>query len=577
MLRLIVYMDPVENELEKIRDLLSQNPKGLTIEEISQSAPMSRPSAAKYLNVMVARGQAAMRQFGRAKVYSLCERVPFTDMISLTSDLIMIMDKNLFVTQVNDQFLTFFRCNKTDMLEKSLEFTPVGSYLPLDIQTIRDVIDGQILARDLEVSIEGLNHYLRTRIVPLVFESGEQGVAIVMQDITLLKRSQYELERRVQTRTKELVATNRSLQREIQDHKKAEKNLTLSESRYRTLIETIHEGIWVMDHAGITTFVNPTMASILGYLPEDIAGRHLFSYLDEEGITAIRGALNYPQQGPYRYDLRLVRKDGTLVHVLFSFSHLAGNGNGHSAIIAGVMDISDRIMLEKALFQTGKKLSLITSVTRHDVLNLLNGLQMTAGMLEDSVTEPENKKLLEKIKNTASGIEMQMLFSREFKEAGANLPGWVDLDATLSQSLIMMELDGVEVENDLKGLEVYADPLIRKVFPNLVDNAIRHGNGVSRIRFSYHGRGEDVVITCEDNGAGVHDGIKTQIFNKYFGRNHGLGLYLVREILSIYGLSISETGKPGEGARFEILVPKGSFRILQNAASTGEKGSKNPI
>jgi len=202
---------------------------------------------------------------------------------------------------------------------------------------------------------------------------------------------------------------------------------------------------------------------------------------------------------------------------------------------------------------------------------------MTAGMLEDSVTEPENKKLLEKIKNTASGIEMQMLFSREFKEAGANLPGWVDLDATLSQSLIMMELDGVEVENDLKGLEVYADPLIRKVFPNLVDNAIRHGNGVSRIRFSYHGRGEDVVITCEDNGAGVHDGIKTQIFNKYFGRNHGLGLYLVREILSIYVLSISETGKPGEGARFEILVPKGSFRILQNAASTGEKGSKNPI
>ncbi len=526
---------------------------------------------------MVARGQAAMRQYGRAKVYSLCERVPFTDMISLTSDLIMIMDKNLFVTQVNNQFLTFFRCEKTDILEKSLEFTPVGGYLSLDIQTVRDVIDGQVMARDLEVTMEGMKHYLRTRIVPLIFESGEQGVAIVMHDITLLKRSQYELERRVQTRTKELVAANRSLQREIQDHKKTEKSLTLSESRYRTLIETIHEGIWVMDHEGITTFVNPTMASMLGYLPEDIAGKHLFSYLDEEGITTIRGALNDPQQGPCRYDLRLVCKDGTMVHVLFSFSHLAGNGNGHSGIIAGVMDISDRIMLEKALFQTGKKLSLITSVTRHDVLNLLNGLRMTVGMLEDSVAEPENKKLLEKIKNTASGIEMQMLFSREFKEAGVNLPGWVDLAATLSQSLILMELDGVEVENALKGLEVYADPLIRKVFPNLVDNAIRHGNGVSKIRFTYHKQGEGVVITCEDNGAGVQEGIKTQIFNKYFGRNHGLGLYLVREILSIYGMSISETGKPGKGARFEIMVPKGSFRVLQDATSTLEKGSNNLI
>lgn len=556
-------MAPEENELEKIRDLLSQNPKGLTIEEVSQSVPMSRPSAAKYLNIMVARGLAEMRQYGRAKVFSLCERVSFTDMISLTSDLIVIMDKNLFVTQANDQFLSFFRCDRKDVIDKSLEFTPVGAYLPLRTEMIRDVIGGQIVARDLEVSLEGATHYLRTRIVPLVFESGDQGVAMVMQDITLLKRSQYELEKRVQMRTKELVATNRSLQREIQDHKRAEKNLALSESRYRTLIETIHEGIWVMDHEGITTFVNPTMASMLGYLPGEIVGRHLFSFLDEEGITGLRGALADTQHGASRYDSRLICKDGTRIHVLFSFSHLPGNGNGHSGIIAGVMDISDRIMLEKALFQTGKKLSLITSVTRHDVLNLLNGLQMTVGMLEDSLTEPGNLKLLEKIKNTASGIEMQMLFSREFKEAGVNPPGWVDLDDTLHQSLLTTELDGVNVENDLTGLEVYADPLIRKVFSNLVDNAIRHGNGVSRIRFSYETRGEDVVIICEDDGAGVPEGIKKQIFNKYFGRNHGLGLYLIREILSIYGMTISETGKPGKGATFEIFVPRGTFRVIR--------------
>lgn len=568
-------MAPEENELEKIRDLLSQNPKGLTIEEVSQSAPMSRPSAAKYLNIMVARGLADMRQYGRAKVFSLCERVPFTDMISLTSDLIVIMDKNLFVTQVNDQFLSFFRCDRKDIIEKSLEFTPVGVYLPLRTETIRDVIDGQIMARDLEVSLAGVSHYLRTRIVPLVFESGDQGVAMVMQDITLLKRSQYELEKRVQMRTKELVATNRSLQREIQDHKKAEKNLAFSESRYRTLIETIHEGIWVMDHEGVTTFVNPTMASMLGYLPGEIVGRHLFTFLDEEGITALRGALAETQHGAARYDSRLICKDGTRIHVLFSFSHLPGNGNGHSGILAGVMDISERIMLEKALFQTGKKLSLITSVTRHDVLNLLNGLQMTAGMLEESLTEPGNIKLLEKIKNTAAGIETQMLFSREFKEAGVNLPGWVDLEDTLRQSLLTTELDDVRVENDLSGLEVYADPLIRKVFSNLVDNALRHGNGVSRIRFSYETRGEDVVILCEDDGAGVPEGIKKQIFNKYFGRNQGLGLYLIREILSIYGISISETGRPGKGATFEIFVPRGTFRTVRGEVALPDKGRNN--
>ncbi|OPX71120.1 MAG: sensory histidine kinase AtoS [Methanoregulaceae archaeon PtaB.Bin108] len=71
------------------------------------------------------------------------------------------------------------------------------------------------------------------------------------------------------------------------------------------------------------------------------------------------------------------------------------------------------------------------------------------------------------------------------------------------------------------------------------------------------------MIICEDDGAGVPEGIKKQIFNKYFGRNHGLGLYLIREILSIYGMTISETGKPGKGATFEIFVPRGTFRVIR--------------
>jgi len=549
-----------ESELEKIRGLLSQNPRGLTIEEVSQLLPMSRPSAAKYLNVMVAQGQAAMRQYGRAKVYSLCERVPFTHMISLSSDLIIVMDKNLFVTQVNDQVLSFFRCEKTDIVGKSLEFTPIGGYLSIDAGMIRGVIDGREMSSDLEVSFEGVLHYFRTRVVPLLFESEEQGVAIVMQDITLLKRSHHELEGLVHERTKELVATNKSLQREIQDHKRAEKDLALSEGKHRTLIETIHEGIWVMDSEGVTTFVNPRMASMLGYLPEEIIGRHLFTYLDEQGITAIRGAFNDVRHISSKHDVRLVRKDGTRVHVLFSFSRMQGNENGYSGIIAGVMDISDRIMLEQALLQTGKKLSLLTSVTRHDVLNLLNVLQGTVGMLEYSTKEPDNTRLLEKIRNTASRIEKEMFFSREFKDVGVNPPLWVNLDTTLDQSVINMDLEGLKIENGLHGLEVYADPLIGKVFSNLVDNTIRHGEGASTISFSYRTMGEDIAVVCEDDGVGVPQGIKSKIFEQNFGRNYGLGLFLVREILSIYGMSISESGIPGRGARFEIRVPEGAFR-----------------
>ncbi|MFA4876404.1 MAG: ATP-binding protein [Methanoregula sp.] len=65
------------------------------------------------------------------------------------------------------------------------------------------------------------------------------------------------------------------------------------------------------------------------------------------------------------------------------------------------------------------------------------------------------------------------------------------------------------------------------------------------------------AICFEDNGSGIADAEKEKIFERGFGKNTGLGLFLAREILSITGITIRETGTPGTGARFEILVPRG--------------------
>jgi signal transduction histidine kinase len=69
------------------------------------------------------------------------------------------------------------------------------------------------------------------------------------------------------------------------------------------------------------------------------------------------------------------------------------------------------------------------------------------------------------------------------------------------------------------------------------------------------------VIICEDDGIGVPPQNKAQIFTRGFGRDSGLGLFLLREILSITGISIRETGDYGKGARFEMLVPKEDYRL----------------
>ena len=76
------------------------------------------------------------------------------------------------------------------------------------------------------------------------------------------------------------------------------------------------------------------------------------------------------------------------------------------------------------------------------------------------------------------------------------------------------------------------------------------------------GRGAGVRELREDDGVGVAADEKEKIFDRGFGKNTGLGLFLAREILSITGITICETGQPGKGARFEMTVPKGMWRAV---------------
>ena len=100
------------------------------------------------------------------------------------------------------------------------------------------------------------------------------------------------------------------------------------------------------------------------------------------------------------------------------------------------------------------------------------------------------------------------------------------------------------VKNDIPaGTKVFADPLIIKVFYNLMDNAVRYGGKITTIRFSVQESGDGHLIICEDDGDGIPADEKERIFERGFGKNTGLGLFLAREILGITGITIRETGE----------------------------------
>jgi signal transduction histidine kinase len=159
---------------------------------------------------------------------------------------------------------------------------------------------------------------------------------------------------------------------------------------------------------------------------------------------------------------------------------------------------------------------------------------------------------------------------------GMIAPSWQNISAQLVKSTRGLNLKNVRIESSRTDLEVLADPLLTKVFYNLVDNSLRHGGAnMNLIRFSCLEAAETITCFYEDNGAGVPPKDKPLIFNRGFGKNTGLGMFLAKEILAITGMTIQETGEYGKGARFAVTIPKGAYRFNANLAENpGQKHKK---
>jgi signal transduction histidine kinase len=126
---------------------------------------------------------------------------------------------------------------------------------------------------------------------------------------------------------------------------------------------------------------------------------------------------------------------------------------------------------------------------------------------------------------------------------------------------------GLKLENLLPEIDVSTDPLLVRVFANMIDNTVRHGERATFIRFRSQVEDGTLQIICEDDGVGIQSEEKKKIFERGYGKNSGFGLFFAREILAITQSTIEENGEWGKGARFEIRVPSGKYRMMESASS----------
>jgi len=229
-------------------------------------------------------------------------------------------------------------------------------------------------------------------------------------------------------------------------------------------------------------------------------------------------------------------------------------------VICSVVDISKNKKAEEALQQANRRLNLLNNVTRHDILNQMTGLLGYIQLSRQKISDPEVLTYIAKEEQAAETIRTQILFTRDYQNIGVHSPQWFHVAETCTLARATLDMNGIDVTCDLDGLEIYADPLLEKVFYNLFENSIRHGEHVTRIRISGKETGAGYDIVYEDDGTGIPADAKERIFLREYYKNTGFGLFLSREILAITGLTILENGTFGTGARFVIHAPPGTYR-----------------
>jgi PAS domain S-box-containing protein len=363
---------------------------------------------------------------------------------------------------------------------------------------------------------------------------------------------------------------NVELLSEINRRFTVEKELRESKSRLSSIIHVAPIGIGVVSDHHIQT-VNDQFCQITGYTADELTGKSTpFLYPTHLDFDYVRkeNDLQIAQKGSSEIETRWQKKDGRIIDILLS-STPVDPSDMSSDVTFTALDITERKQAENALLQANKNLNLLSSITRHDINNQLMALNGFVELLHMKIVNPLFEDYFSRINEASNRINAMIQFTKEYEVIGINAAMWQDLRTIVNSAEKGSALGKFTLKNDLPvTTEVFADPLIVKVFFNLIDNALRHGDKLTTIRFSLEDHNGNRIIVCEDDGVGVAGEDKDKIFERGFGKNTGFGLAISRDILSITGITITETGVPGKGARFEIMLPKEAYRIANEQEIT---------
>jgi PAS domain S-box-containing protein len=357
-----------------------------------------------------------------------------------------------------------------------------------------------------------------------------------------------------------------SIIRDLSRRKRDEAALHALSAELQTIIDNAPAMIWYKDTQNNFVRVNPASARIFGLPKDRIEGRSAAELFPNQAEQYYRDDLEVVRSGKPKLGIieQLTTTRDDTIWVQTDKVPISDESGRVTGVLAFAVDITERKIAQDALALANRKLGLMASITRHDILNQIMALNAYIGISQDSSLPPEVAGYLTKMETISASIERHIAFTRDYQTIGVQAPQWQDVGGCIFRSTASLPMRNVRVTTDLHEVRVLADPLFEKIFYNLIDNALRYGGDrMTQIHITSEETDGGLSIIVEDDGMGIHREDRVHLFTKGFGKNTGLGLFLSKEILAITGMEIHETGEPGKGARFEIVVPKGAYRIAR--------------
>ena len=341
------------------------------------------------------------------------------------------------------------------------------------------------------------------------------------------------------------------------------------ENSCRILVESLNHVFFTLDDLGTFSYISPNCSEILGFLPEEMTGRPVSAFvIPEDTGNAGEACGQDKQEKTHSSHFSMVGKDGRS-HPAMVISRLVPDGQEKTGIIGIIDEISTGKQAEKLILNANNEIHLFNSIIRHDINNQLTVLNGYLSLMEQDdgmITSPEIVRIL---LDATDKIHKMITFTTEYKDIGTRLPMWNSLYASFESARSAIGAAGVQITIDpaCREIELFTVPALTKVFHQLIDNSLLHGKSVSEISLRWRPEDGGAIMVYEDNGTGIPESIRPTLFQPGKRNKTGYGLFLIHEILGISGFSITETGTPGKGVRFEILVPAGSFRVIKRKLS----------